>query len=172
MPGSLQKVADFFQRHPEVDLVMGNGKKIDGEGNHLKDIKARNFSVHRYLHGGTRWLQQSTFFKRETYLSSPKFNLDNRTCWDGELLVNLVNQGAKVGYINSDLSAFRIHNTSISGSGRMMDAYLRDCNRIFRQLKGHDWGRTDEMWKIIYRAEGLILRVGEWFENSATRHTG
>jgi hypothetical protein len=127
--------------------------------------------VQRYLHGGTRWLQQSTFFRRDAYLRSPRFNLENRTCWDGELFVHLANQGAKVGYIDSNLSAFRIHNTSISGTGRLEDAYRKDCDRIFRDIKGRDWGPADELWKMIYRAEKLIVRVGELFENSAKRNT-
>jgi glycosyltransferase involved in cell wall biosynthesis len=169
MPGSLQKVADFFQKHPEIDIVMGDGHKIDGEGNWLNDIKARDFSVRRHLYGGTRWLQQSTFFRSEAFIRSPKFNLENRTCWDGELFVTMANQGAKVGYINSDLSAFRIHSTSISGSGRMWEAYREDLDRIFRQIQGRDWRPTDELWKFLYRVEGLVLRVVDWFGKSVKR---
>jgi glycosyltransferase involved in cell wall biosynthesis len=170
MPGCLQKVADFFQNHPEIDLVMGNGHKIDGEGNWLSDIKARDYTARRHLYGGTRWLQQSTFFRRKAFLRSPKFNLENRTCWDGELFLNLVAQGSKVGYISSDLSAFRIHGTSISGTGRMWDAYQKDCDRIFRQFQGRGWGLTDELWKFLYRVEGLILRVGGLFGSFAKRN--
>jgi glycosyltransferase involved in cell wall biosynthesis len=160
MLGSLQKVADFFQQHPECGLAMGNGHKIDGEGKRLAEIRARDFTVLRYLYGGTRWLQQSTFFRREAFLRSPKFNHENRTCWDGELFVQMINQGAKVGYIDSDLSAFRIHSASISGTGRLEWAYQRDCKRIFKEIQGYVWMLTDEIRKWGYRLEGLLLRVG------------
>jgi len=170
MPGSMQKVGEFFQKHPEFDLVMGNGHKIDGEGNWLCDIKARDYSVRRHLHGGTRWLQQSTFFRSEVFLRSPRFNLENRTCWDGELFVSMADQGAKVGYIDSDLSAFRIHGSSISGTGRLLEAYRADCDRIFRQLQGRNWGPTDELWKLLYRVEGLLHRVSGWFGGTAKRN--
>lgn len=170
MPGSLRRVAGFFQTHPECDLVLGDGHIIDGKGNRIRDIKARDFTVRRYCYGGTNWLQQSTFFRREAFLSSPKFNIDNRTCWDGELFVNLVNEGARVGYIHSDLSAFRIHQSSISGSGRMWEAYQKDCMRIFKQMQGRDWRATDEVWKLLYRCEGLLIRAGSWFRNSTKRN--
>lgn len=170
MPGSLQKVGDFFQENPECDLVMGNGQKIDGEGKKIAQIKARDFTVRRHLHGGTRWLQQSTFFRRKAFLRSPKFNVQNRTCWDGELFVKMANQGARVGYIDSDLSTFRIHEASISGSGRMWDMYQNDVRRIFREIEGRDWRLTDELWKFTYRVEGALLQVVSRCRRSAKRN--
>lgn len=169
MPGSLQKIADYFHRHPECDLVMGNGHKIDGDGRRISKIRARDFTVRRHLHGGSRWLQQSTFFRRDAFLSSPRFNLDNRTCWDGELFVQMVNQGAKVGYINSDLAAFRIHATSISGTGRLWETYQKDMQRIFREITGRDWRFTDELWRLAYWVEGVLLRFSSWSKPFAKR---
>jgi glycosyltransferase involved in cell wall biosynthesis len=161
MPGSLQMVAEFFERHPECDIAMGNGHKVDGDGNRFANIKARDFTVQRHLYGGTRWLQQSTFFRREAYLRSPRFNIVNRTCWDGEMFLNMLICGAKVGYINSDLAAFRIHGESISGTGRLNDIYRDDLRRMFRQVKGRDWGTLDKWWMLLYRVEGIMLRATE-----------
>jgi glycosyltransferase involved in cell wall biosynthesis len=161
MPGSLQKVAEFFEQHPECDIAMGNGHKVDGDGNRFEEIKARDYTVQRHLYGGTRWLQQSTFFRREAYLRSPRFNIENRTCWDGELFLNLISHGSKVGYIDFDLSAFRIHGESISGTGRLLKAYRNDVRRMFRQIKGREWGVLDELLMFLYRIEGVMLRVGE-----------
>jgi glycosyltransferase involved in cell wall biosynthesis len=172
MPDCLQKVADFFRQHPECDLVMGNGCKIDGEGNRIKSIKARDFSVRRYLYEGARWMQQSTFFRREAFLRSPQFNIDNRTCWDGELFVQLAKQGARVGYIDADLSAFRIHGASISGTGRLEKAYREDCRRIFKEIVGRDWGLVDGIWKFLYRVEGLSLLLGARARLLAMRRAG
>lgn len=163
MPGSLQTVAGFFQQHPECDIVFGNGHIIDGEGKKVKHIKARNFTVRRYLYGGTRWLQQSAFFRCATFLQSPGFNLANRTCWDGELLVKMANQGASVGYLNADLSGFRIHGASISGSRSNLKNYRQDCRRIFSEIRGRAWGVTDEIIRLLYRGEGLLLHAASLF---------
>jgi len=160
LPGSLRLVGDFFLNHPECDVAMGNGYKIDGEGRRLRHFRARDFTPKRYLYGGTQWLQQSTFVRAGAYLRSPKFNTENRTCWDGELFVNIANQGAKIGYINADLAGFRIHEQSISGSGKLIEQYRMDCRRIFRELRGHDWRTADELLRFFYRIEGLLIRIG------------
>jgi glycosyltransferase involved in cell wall biosynthesis len=160
VPGSLQLVDDFFQQHPDCDMAMGNGHKIDGNGRKIRHFRARDFTPKRYFYGGTQWLQQSTFVRAGAYLRSPRFNPENRTCWDGELFVNIANQGAKVGYIDADLAGFRIHESSISGSGQLEDQYKRDCRRIFRQLRGHEWNAVDEVLRFLYRMEGLLIRVG------------
>jgi glycosyltransferase involved in cell wall biosynthesis len=155
-PGSLNQVAEFFQSNPACDMAMGNGYKIDGHGRKTRHFLARDFSVRRFFYGGTQWLQQSTFFRAAAFKRSPGFNLENRTSWDGELFLNMANQGAKIGYIHADLGGFRIHDESISGSGRMNEQYHQDCRRIFKQLNGREWKSTDEVMRFIYRAEGLI----------------
>jgi glycosyltransferase involved in cell wall biosynthesis len=166
-PGSLQRVADFFRQHAECDMAFGNGHIIDGEGRKIRHIKARDFTVRRYLLGGARWLQQSTFFRRQAFLNSRGFNPENRTCWDGELFVGMARQGTSIGYINAELSGFRIHGASISGSGRLVQAYREDWRRIFREFRGRDWRSTDQLWRLLYRAEGLGLRVVSWLQRLA-----
>ena len=158
-PGSLNRVAEFFRAHPECDMAMGDGYKIDGQGRKIRHYVARDFSVRRFFYGGAQWLQQSTFFRACVFRRSPGFNLENRTSWDGELFLHIANQGAKIGYIHADLAGFRIHQESISGSGRMREQYQRDCRRIFRQLAGRDWRKTDEVLRFFYRAEGFFKRL-------------
>jgi glycosyltransferase involved in cell wall biosynthesis len=159
-PGALQRVAEFFRTHPEIALAMGNGYIIDAMGNRLRYVRARDFTVMRYLYGGTRWLQQSTFFRRETFLESTGFEIRNHTCWDGELFVSMVCQGAAVGYINTDLGNFRIHSKSISGSGTNGKAYREDWMRVFRQVRGRDWRAMDNVRRLLYRGEGILLGAG------------
>ncbi len=162
-PGSLANVSRFFEDHPECDMAMGDGYTIDGAGRRIRHYRARDFTTRRFFYGGTRWLQQSTFFRAEAYRRSPKFNLENRTCWDGELFVNIANQGAHIGYIRADLAGFRIHDASISGSGRMNEQFRVDSRRIFRQLKGHDWRATDDVLCYLYRAEGVLIGLRSRF---------
>jgi glycosyltransferase involved in cell wall biosynthesis len=159
-PGSLLRVADFFQSHPEYDIVMGNGHIVDVEGKPVRHVRSRTFTVDRYLYGGTQFLQQSTFFRREAYLNSPGFNPINRNCWDGELFVTMAHRGAKVGYIDADLSKFRIHSESITGSQRHQQLYFQDKKRIFRDIQGRDWRATDSLRQLVYRGEAALRRVG------------
>jgi glycosyltransferase involved in cell wall biosynthesis len=169
-PGSLEHVANFFKAYPQCDMAMGNGYKIDGRGQKTRHFVARDFSVRRFFYGGTQWLQQATFFRAAMFHRSPGFNLQNRTCWDGELFVQIADLGATIGYINADLAGFRIHDASISGSGRMNEQYLRDCRRIFRQLCGHEWKATDELLRFLYRAEGVLKSLGARIQMSVRKN--
>jgi glycosyltransferase involved in cell wall biosynthesis len=166
MPGSLREIADFFTANSECSLAFGSGHIIDSNGRVIRRWKARDFTVRRYFYGGTQWLQQSTFFRSDIYLQSPRFNVENRTCWDGELFVTMANQGAKVGYIRSDLAGFRIHNESISGSGQNKKQYRDDFRRMFRDIRGRNWNAIDELLQFAYRAEGVLIRTGSRFHDS------
>ena len=48
-PGSLQLVADFFEKHPECDLALGDGYKIDGAGRRGRHYRARDFTAKRFI---------------------------------------------------------------------------------------------------------------------------
>ena len=171
LPGSLQRVADFFKRNPECAMALGNGYVIDGEGRRLRHVEARDFTVRRYFYGGSKFLQQSTFFRADAFLRSPKFNVENRTCWDGELFVTMAAQGARIGYIQADLASFRLHDASISGSGRTFEQYVVDSRRLFRRFEGRDWKSTDELLRFVYRAENLLIRTRSWLQDLASRES-
>jgi glycosyltransferase involved in cell wall biosynthesis len=169
LPGSLRAVADFFEQHPSCDIGMGDGYILDVSGQKTKHVEARDVTLKRYFHGGCRWLQQATFFRRETFLRSPGFNLENRTSWDGELLAQMLNRGAVVGYVHADLAGFRIYSTSLTGSGATKDAYGRDHDRFFREISGRNWRVTDKLLHIVYRIEGLLIRTGLWPHGNGMR---
>lgn len=110
-------------------------------------------------------------FRAKAFERSPGFNIENRTSWDGELFLNMANQGAKIGYIHADLGGFRIHEESISGSGRLNEQYHQDCRRIFRQLRGREWKATDEVLRFFYRAEGLLKGVSARMQSQARKNS-
>jgi len=132
--GSLRRVAEYFETNPDVGLAMGNGHIVDIEGRVVRPVKARRFTVDRYFYGGTQFLQQSTFFRREAYLNSPGFDVH--------------------------LSKFRIHNQSITGTRGLQNVYYEDHKRIFHDVIGRNWRITDNLWKLVYRGEAALRRAG------------
>lgn len=164
-PGSLSAVSDFFSRNPDCDIALGNGYVVDGKGRRKRHIIARGLTVRRYLHSGTRWMQQSTFFRKRSFERTRGFNLQNRTSWDGELLVEMIAARGKVGYIHRDLACFRIHAASITGGSSNAASYRADCTRIFEQIVGRKWTLEDDLFRILYRAEGALLRLVPWKTN-------
>lgn len=161
--GSLQRVGTFFQAHPEYDIVMGSGCKIDGHGLRLRRYRPHNFTARRFFYGGCEFLQQSTFFRADTFKRSGGFNVENRTSWDGELLLKMAESGATIAYIDDELGAFRIYGESITGSGRLNEQYRLDCRRMFRELNGRDWKISDEMLRLLFRTDGFLKRIRRGF---------
>ena len=160
LPGALTAVAEVFDAHPECDIVMGNGFTVDAKGNRLRRIRAAGFTLPRYFYGGATWLQQATFFRRAAFEAAGGFNLDNRSCWDGELIVDMIRQGARVRYIDRDLALFRIHAKSITGSRRHSEMMKADADRMFALSWGRQWTMMDTLRGYLFRIERVLTHPG------------
>jgi glycosyltransferase involved in cell wall biosynthesis len=157
LSGALTKVAHVFSNSPDIDVVYGNGYVINAENRILRRIVADPFNLRRFLHGCVTFIQPSMFIRRDAFFSVGGFNVDNKTCWDAELLAELGKTGKKIVRLNAYLSAFRIHDSSISGSGRMRERYLADWERIFRRISGRPRGWHDTLFRIAARLEKWAL---------------
>jgi glycosyltransferase involved in cell wall biosynthesis len=160
LPGAMRSVGHTFAQHPECDIVMGNGFVINADGKRLRRIRAAGFTLDRYFYGGATWLQQSTFFRRAAFESVGGFNVNNRSCWDGELVVDMVRKGAQVKYLNQDLALFRIHAKSITGSRRHSEMMKADSDRMFSLACGRRWTAVDTVRAYLFRIERILTHPG------------
>jgi hypothetical protein len=92
-------------------------------------------SARRLAAGVCQYYQQGTFFRRNAFQRTNGFNLDNRTCWDRELMVDLAIAKAEFRVVSRPLGAFRLHTQSITGGGLNSKAYLADSRRIEQKAK-------------------------------------
>jgi glycosyltransferase involved in cell wall biosynthesis len=134
LPGALHCVADAFERNPSVDVIFGDAIQLSESGNVVQRLRSTFWNKYLYAIGGSTVLQQATFFRAASFRNSGGFNIDNRTCWDGELLVDLDLSGAKFKQIDAVLGGFRIYGTSISGSGNHAEKCRPDHQRIFEKV--------------------------------------
>src|ERR1700677_3576800 len=160
LPGAMRSVACVFGQHPDCDIVMGNGFTVDAQGKRIRRIRAGGFTLERYFYGGATWLQQATFFRRDAYHAVNGFNVNNRSCWDGELLVDMIRHGAKVRYLNQDLALFRIHPQSITGSRRHKEMMKADAQRMFSLSSGRRWTVLDALRVYFFRIERILTHPG------------
>jgi glycosyltransferase involved in cell wall biosynthesis len=160
LPGALSAVSRIFAQDPTCDIVMGNGWTVDAGGKRLRRIRAAGFTLNRYFYGGATWLQQSTFFRREAYAAVGGFNVVNRSCWDGELVVDMVRQGARVAYLDQDLALFRIHPRSITGSRKHHLMMKSDADRMFSISRGRHWTAMDTVRSYYFRLERILTHPG------------
>jgi glycosyltransferase involved in cell wall biosynthesis len=137
-PGALDKVLEYFQRHPQVDVLIGSGAIIDDSGRRqLRKCLSTPFTARRFLHGTMMAVQQATFFRRAAFAASGGFNPENRTSWDTELLIDMLLAGARFRGTNRVLGHFRVYpgtiTSEISRNGPG-ERYLADQARLRQKL--------------------------------------
>lgn len=133
--GSFAKAVALFNRHYECDVLCGQVLEIDEIGvPNRKLYPSIRWSAYRYALGTANAPQQGTFFRSSAFHATAGFNAQNKTCWDGELLVDMALQEARVCCVREVLGCFRIYADSISGSGRLEKPYLADQSRIQEKI--------------------------------------
>jgi hypothetical protein len=87
-----------------------------------------------YAYGACILVQPASFFRKEPFFQVGGFSSTNRVNWDGELWVDLALNGAKFSRIHSYLAKFRIHGSSVTGSGNyrreIQKQHARICQKI------------------------------------------
>jgi len=163
LPGSLKLVATHFDTHRECDVAMGNGFIVDDNERMLRSVHARPFSLSSWLHGSIHWLQPSVFFRASAFKAVGGFNINNRSCWDGELFLKMGQLGANIQFLSEDLACFRIHKNSITGQSAanrhsaVAVAYFKDKKRMFEESYGRKWDLRDDILSLGYRIQHVLL---------------
>jgi glycosyltransferase involved in cell wall biosynthesis len=136
VPGALEWVLRYFAGNPHVDVLLGAVAIIDKWGQRAPRGRVSDrFDLRRYAIGTCNAFQQGTFFRRRAFERTTGFNVDNRTCWDAELLVDMAIAGATFSSTRRLLGEFRLHSESITGSGRLNHRYIQDRERILGKIR-------------------------------------
>lgn len=162
-PGALARVAQAFERNPDADIISGNGHILDEQGAPIRRMYSDRFSLWGYLYGGVVLLQQSTFFRARAFEAAGGFNAENRTCWDGELWLDMALAGKRFQRASGFWSGFRVYGSSITGSiaqgGDWRTAYDRDRRRMFMKARGRLPGGLKD------KGQRIAARVVKWGTN-------
>lgn len=136
LPGALHHVADYFSRHPEVDVIYGNRVLIDENGQ----------DIGRWLLPGhdaeaLKWadfIPQETLFWRRSLWEKVGGTLDEsfKFAMDWDLLIRFVDVGAKFAHIPRFLGAFRVHGAQKT-SQAINEIGIQEMNRIRERIWGH-----------------------------------
>lgn len=163
---AVERWIECFTRYPDVGVAYGDLKIIDSKGQpaHLPGrrvsiFRAGKWSTRNHASGAVPIPQQATAWRREVREKVGQFNEANRTCWDGEFFVQAALAGFRFHRINRVLARFRVHEASISGSGRTEDLYRADQARIDalwpeKGIRVPDWEK--KIRRTGVRAERLL----------------
>jgi glycosyltransferase involved in cell wall biosynthesis len=135
LPGSLQTVGDYFNRHPDVDVVYGNRLMIDGDDQEIGRwiMPGHDGNVLSWVD----YIPQETLFWRRRLWDKVGGHIDESFCFamDWDLLVRFRDAGAKFAHIPQFLGAFRVHSEQKT-SAAINTVGFQEMDRIRKRLLG------------------------------------
>ncbi len=156
LQGAFREAAAIFAKPKAPDVLFGHGYIIDDAGRVTRHFRSAPWGLKRFAHGASVQMQQSTFFTADIFRRIGGFNVDNRTCWDAEILLDFALAGARFKVVDRYWSLFTIYAESITGSGRFAEAHAADLHRMFKRIVGRDQRASDVLI-------GRTLRLARWF---------
>ncbi len=160
LPGAVGEAVGYLTTHSDVDVVYGDGYLIDADGRVIRPIESSPFNIRRFVFGGVTVLQQATFVRRRAFQRVGGFNQANRTCWDGELLVDIAMAGGTLRHLQKMWGAFAIYPDTITGSRRLREQRVMDRRRLFRRVRRREWRGSDHLVSSIVRVEKWLISPG------------
>ena len=157
LPDALKRVTEFFFTHPHNAFMTGHGF-TENESAHRTPIHPSVLTTQAMLHRAAVMFQQTTFFSSEQFKKIGGFNQQNRTCWDYELFLNLLQYQATHHVVKEELAVFRLYQGSISGSGRLEDQYFKELDALFIKYIGRPRNSFDKLFTTYLRTERELLR--------------
>jgi GT2 family glycosyltransferase len=135
LPGAFHKVVDYFNRHPEVDVIYGDRLLIDENGDEIGRwiLPKHDDSVLSWVD----FIPQETMFWRRRIWEKVGGHVDEsfRFCMDWDLIVRFRDAGARFAHLPQFLGAFRIHGMQKT-SAQINDVGMREMERLRMRMLG------------------------------------
>lgn len=149
LPGSIEKIADFFSVNPDIFWITGKCKIIDEKGNEIRKLVTlyKNF-----------WLKYS---RNPIFLSILNFISQPATFWRAEVIKSVglfdaslyytmdydywlrMSRIYKLGFIDDYLASFRFHDKSKSSKN-----VKKLIEEGYKVVKGHDKGMLPTIHRL------------------------
>ena len=157
-PGAFAGALREFERDPKLDILCGHAWIVDERDRRLRRVWSDPWGRKSVAYGTAIFIQPSTYFRAETFTKCGGFNAENRTNWDGELVVDMCLAGGEMRVINRFMSNYRLHSGSITGGGGDEVGMQGWGRRRFAKVMGREWRPSDEY-------VGYFLRLNRQFRN-------
>jgi glycosyltransferase involved in cell wall biosynthesis len=142
-PGAVATVMDFFERHPDVDVVYGNGNHIDEHDGFLELYPTEDWDFER-LKEVCYLCQPAVFFRRRLVERFGPLDVQWHYALDYEYWLRLGKNGARFARIGQVLAATRLHAATKTLGSRVK--VHSENNDMLRAL----FGRVTDRWLFAY----------------------
>ena len=109
LPYALQRAADFFEQHPDIDVVYGDYHLINERGEVLLHKQEIPFDYNILLYGLDYISQPTTFFRRRVFDRAGYLDEGLHYGLDWEYWLRMARAGSKFAHIPQYLAAARWH---------------------------------------------------------------
>jgi glycosyltransferase involved in cell wall biosynthesis len=157
LPGCLRAVVNAAEMHAYAAAIYADGYKANADAKIFRRVVSTSFSPRMFVYGGSLVLQQSTFYRAEAFRAVGGFNVDNRTSWDAELLLDMALQKMPLVHVPGYWSVFRIHEASITGSQRLAEESRKTHARYFQTVMKRSRSPLDTLASMAVRAYSMVI---------------
>ncbi len=144
LPGTLPYIADYFRRHPEIDVVYGHRIVVDAEG---REVGRWVLPPHNdEVLSSVDYIPQETLFWRRRIWEKVGGQVDEsfQFAMDWDLLIRFRDAGARFVRLPRFLAAFRVH-PSQKTSAQIEDLGAREIYRLRRRCHGRNVTHMEAM---------------------------
>lgn len=145
LPGALPAVEQFFQTHPDVDMVFGDVVMVDARGNYLCHRKMQTPLLYHTWTCHLSTLSCAMFFRRRLvseldYFFDPQW----RDVGDGEWMLRLLRQKVRMATLGQFTSTFTQTGANMSAGPNAQ----RENRRLFETAPA--WAKTARPLIILH----------------------
>jgi len=161
LPGTLTAVNEFFEQHPDIDVLYGDYRETDDAGKSLRVIRGTHFSsmVFRWLHVNIV-PTPAAFWRRSIHDHGLWFDINMRFAMDYDFLRRAFTAGYKFKHVNILFCDFRRHGGSLTAVG----GQLREHELIIRRDASSLWKLMGPAFPVIRKCFLLVVRIARTAE--------
>ena len=144
-PGTLAFVADFFEQHPDVDVLTGGCERIFSDGTVIRTEPRSDTWKRIGYHNGVE--QPSTFWRAESHRAAGELDETMHYAFDWEWWNRLRRSGARLAVTQDVFSRYYFSETNKTSTGAR-----KVVNEMYRVIKryGPLRGRLADIYRFIY----------------------
>jgi glycosyltransferase involved in cell wall biosynthesis len=158
--GALHSIAEYFELHPDIDIVYGDLNIVNTAGTFLFCKKVTPYNFYAQLFSSSLVPQPSTFWRRNVFEKVGFLNERYQFQMDYEYFVRMGAAGLRFGTVNRPLASFRLHGNSKT---------MKDYSTMFFSMEfeiqrqylpaGIQHPLILKFLKVIFKARTFLLRA-------------
>lgn len=162
LPGAVAFAVQYFEQHPNADLLYGDGHYVDADGKRLTSFKSAPFDLALCVLNGQNLAQPGTFWRRIVTEKIGLFDVGMHYRMDFDYWLRAALAGFRLEYVPGERAVYRLHDQSKTISQRA--TFVKDWEVIIRRfferndlpsnllalkteaLNVIDWWKTKNLW--------------------------